>query len=403
LSSRFGDVMVKTPVLILVSFLIFFSCAARQKGTIPSKASIDIVIDELASELTDSLPPEKRPKIAVADLLGPVSDHTQLGSFISEKLMTRLFLSGRFEKVLERKLLGDLLALQRIEMEGYFDEDTIKSLCGKIGVDAVLMGFITDCGSSIDVNVRFIDTNGEILSVAETQFDKDGVQGMLEASKKATLTVVLGPPDVEACVTVSDKALKSVNRVAVFRDIPRGNRTIVIAAKGYETVQESVYLTGDRTITVYLTPKKITLTVRITPPQGEIIVDGETRGKACEGVMVLRDVPSGKHTILAQAEGYLPKQRQIELYEDKAISINLSCIYRHLTNAKEAGPLGDPMVIHVIPLNYASAEQLASVVAPLLSREGRVVAYRPTNSLIIRDRASLVKGLVKSIKRNAHL
>jgi hypothetical protein len=119
--------VVKTPALILVSFLIFFGCAARQKGTMPSKASIDIVIDELASELTDSLSPEKRPKIAVADLLGAFSDHTQLRSFISEKLMTRLFLSGRFEKVLERKLLGDLLALQRIEMEGYFDECSSRS------------------------------------------------------------------------------------------------------------------------------------------------------------------------------------------------------------------------------------------------------------------------------------
>ena len=85
------------------------------------------MIDELASELTDSLSPEKRPKIAVADLLGAFSDHTQLRSFISEKLMTRLFLSGRFEKVLERKLLGDLLALQRIEMEGYFDECSSRS------------------------------------------------------------------------------------------------------------------------------------------------------------------------------------------------------------------------------------------------------------------------------------
>ncbi len=127
MSSRFGVVIVKTPVLISVSFLILFSCAARQKEIVPSKASIDIAIDELVSELTDSLLSEKRPKIAIADLPGPVSNHTQLGSLISDKLMTRLFLSGRFEKVLERKLLGDLLALQSIEMEGYFDECSSRS------------------------------------------------------------------------------------------------------------------------------------------------------------------------------------------------------------------------------------------------------------------------------------
>ena len=56
------------------------------------------------------------------------------------------------------------------------------------------------------------------------------------------------------------------------------------------------------------------------------------------------------------------------------------------------------MVIQIIHLDYADAEYLASVLAPLLSMDGRVVAYRPTNSLIIKDRASLVKTLVKIIK-----
>jgi type II secretory pathway component GspD/PulD (secretin) len=54
--------------------------------------------------------------------------------------------------------------------------------------------------------------------------------------------------------------------------------------------------------------------------------------------------------------------------------------------------------VQVIHLDYADAEHLASVLAPLLSKDGRVVAYGPTNSLIIRDRASLVKDLVKIVQ-----
>jgi type II secretory pathway component GspD/PulD (secretin) len=49
-------------------------------------------------------------------------------------------------------------------------------------------------------------------------------------------------------------------------------------------------------------------------------------------------------------------------------------------------------------LDYADAGYLASILQPLLSREGTVVAYRPINSLIIKERASLVKRLVEITK-----
>jgi type II secretory pathway component GspD/PulD (secretin) len=78
--------------------------------------------------------------------------------------------------------------------------------------------------------------------------------------------------------------------------------------------------------------------------------------------------------------------------------IVLSLIPRHAAYAQHTRALREPIVIQVIHLDYADAEHLASVLAPLLSKDGRVVAYSPTNSLIIKDRASLVKKLVKIIK-----
>jgi type II secretory pathway component GspD/PulD (secretin) len=70
----------------------------------------------------------------------------------------------------------------------------------------------------------------------------------------------------------------------------------------------------------------------------------------------------------------------------------------HPCFAQERRPSRDPIVIQVIRLDYADAEHLASILAPFLSKEGRIVAYSPTNSLIIRDRKSLVKKLIKIIK-----
>jgi TolB-like protein len=329
---------LKTHMLILFCLLMFLGCAARQGeikpgGSIPVETerpvgpemTLEMGIDKLVREISQSLALEKRPKIAVVDLLGPNDNHTQLGSFISEKLITKLFVSGRFEKVLERRLLRHLLGQQKIEMAGYFDPDTVKSVSGKIGVDAMVMGFITDYGSRVDVNVRLINTNGEILSVAEAQIDRDRVVNeMLRGVKRAILKVAINPSHVAASVAVGEQVARAVDGIAIFRDLPQGNRSIIITARGYETVQESIYLSDDRGITISLIPKKATLTLRITPPQGEVLFDAENRGRASQGVMVLRDVLSGKHTILVRAKGYLPETMEIELYEDRAISIKLS-------------------------------------------------------------------------------
>ncbi|MDY6989360.1 MAG: secretin N-terminal domain-containing protein [Thermodesulfobacteriota bacterium] len=56
------------------------------------------------------------------------------------------------------------------------------------------------------------------------------------------------------------------------------------------------------------------------------------------------------------------------------------------------------MVIKVIPVQYADAENLASVLRPLLTKDGTIVAHAPTNTLIIKDRRWLVGELARVIK-----
>jgi TolB-like protein len=317
--------------LVMLVALVVLGCAGGQQAVKPAEGpvatgmTIDKGVDKVAQEISGSLAPSRRPKIAVVDFLGPHDNHTQLGSFISEKLITRLFQSKRFDKVLERKLLQDLMVQQKIEMEGYFDQDTVQSVCGKIGIEAMVMGFIIDCGSRVEVNARLIDTNGEILGVAEAQIAKDhAVTSMLQDLKTATLTVAITPSNVEATVAVGDRMARCTDGIAVFRDFPQGKRGIVVTARGYEALHQSTYVNDDRIIAVSLTPKRATLSLRIFPPQGEILMDGETKGKASHGVMVLKDVRSGKHTVMARAEGYLPETRVLELYEDKSVAITLT-------------------------------------------------------------------------------
>lgn len=59
---------------------------------------------------------------------------------------------------------------------------------------------------------------------------------------------------------------------------------------------------------------------------------------------------------------------------------------------------GGRVIICMIQLEHADAEHLASVLKPFLSPEGRIVPYKPTNTLIIKDRAPVVNMLAEAIK-----
>ncbi len=81
-----------------------------------------------------------------------------------------------------------------------------------------------------------------------------------------------------------------------------------------------------------------------------------------------------------------------------ALMLLLSLLPSHSAYAQKQTPREDRIVIKVIELDYADADHLAVVLAPLLSPKGRIVAYSRTNSLIIKDRAPIVKMLVEIIK-----
>ena len=78
--------------------------------------------------------------------------------------------------------------------------------------------------------------------------------------------------------------------------------------------------------------------------------------------------------------------------------IGLLIVYTPPIYAQQSATPGDPIIIRIIELEYADAEQLAETLKPLLSPQGRITAYGPSNSLIIKDRKSIVEALVKIIK-----
>lgn len=73
-------------------------------------------------------------------------------------------------------------------------------------------------------------------------------------------------------------------------------------------------------------------------------------------------------------------------------------IFSENSVAQYPAPRDEPIVIQIIQLDHADAEQLAEVLKPFLSKDGTITPYGPANSLIIRDRRSIVRELVKVVK-----
>ena len=79
--------------------------------------------------------------------------------------------------------------------------------------------------------------------------------------------------------------------------------------------------------------------------------------------------------------------------------ILLLLIFLSMANAGQLYSYQERVIIFcMLPLEHADAEQLADVLAPFLSPQGKIAAYSPTNTLIIKDQPSVVRMLIKVIK-----
>lgn len=84
--------------------------------------------------------------------------------------------------------------------------------------------------------------------------------------------------------------------------------------------------------------------------------------------------------------------------------ITLLCLSVAISST-EAQPLtnDNQTIICLLTLEHADADQLVPVLSPFLSPLGKITAYVPTNTLIIKDRAAIVQKIVKVVKGHSDL
>jgi type II secretory pathway component GspD/PulD (secretin) len=69
-----------------------------------------------------------------------------------------------------------------------------------------------------------------------------------------------------------------------------------------------------------------------------------------------------------------------------------------IAECQSAAAQDNRMVVCLLRLEHADAKQLVSALSPLLSPNGTITAYSPTNTLIIKDRSPVVQMLIKAVK-----
>lgn len=136
-------------------------------------SDLDLRIDELSRQISNGLAENQKSTIAVVEFVDLKGRVTDLGRFLAEKLITRLYQTKKF-KVIERQLLNKIVNEQKLSLTGMIDPSTAQRLGKLLGVDAIASGTVTDLGKTLDVNARLINTQtGEIFAVASVDIAKD--------------------------------------------------------------------------------------------------------------------------------------------------------------------------------------------------------------------------------------
>jgi general secretion pathway protein D len=156
----------------------------------------------------------------------------------------------------------------------------------------------------------------------------------------------------------------------ITMDFQEADLNVVIKFMGELTGKNFLVSEGVRGKVTIVSPKKITVREAYKIFESVLEMNGYT---AVPGDDAIKIIPSA-----------VARQSGLEIREGK--------------EAKAVTP-EDRMITQVIPLEYASADEVRNLFASSISKEGMISSYKPTNHLVITDRASNIHRLLKIIEQ----
>jgi len=156
----------------------------------------------------------------------------------------------------------------------------------------------------------------------------------------------------------------------ITMDFQDADLNVVIKFMGELTGKNFLVSDQVRGKVTVISPKKITVREAYKVFESVLEMNGYT---AVQGDDAIKIIPSA-----------LARQSGLEIREGKAA---------------KTFPPEDRMITQIIPLEHATAEEVRNLFASSVSKEGMIISYKPTNHLIITDRASNIHRLLKIVEQ----
>jgi TolB-like protein len=237
--------------------------AVENIGLIILKRPLKAGLEELGEQIVKAVPEDKQLRIAVADFPDLQNITSNLGRYIANRLTTRFTQSQKFF-VVERQRLEQVLHELRFSMSDLVDPAKAKKLGHLVGVEAILVGTISDLGNQVDIDARIIEieTSRTVLSATASISKDQTVTELMNQGRAAPVVaavpgssvgvqvvqVPVAPPPADGTNTFQNSFLritsKSISKAA--------NKTSVNLVLQFENLTEEdlyiAFLSGSPTL-----------------------------------------------------------------------------------------------------------------------------------------------------------
>lgn len=152
---------------VLISVLTLSAVLTPRRSLLAQTTDLRTAVDQLAAQISERLGGTRAFRVAIADFVDLQGISNDLGRFVANRLTTRLVQSTRFS-VVERQRLSQVLAELKFSMSDLVDPDKARQLGGMVGVEALIVGTISELGPEIDIDARVIEIETNQLLVGAT-------------------------------------------------------------------------------------------------------------------------------------------------------------------------------------------------------------------------------------------
>ena len=318
-------------------FLIVFGCLClmacnkqvQHVETLPAPPPDSLPLNEAVEQLGERLAASSVRfdigRLAVADFIGPGGQITPLGEYVSDKLSVKLFSTGQFQDMMERRMLRQVLAGRKQEMTGYFDQSSVQEFGNMLGVDSMVVGTIQDLGGVYDITARIVESGtGRLQGLADVMMSRDAeVDRILSRPGTANLTIHVEPA-VTGRVTVAGQSIDLVHGLALAEEVPYGSASVMVMAPGYETKRTSLNIRASQeTLTLVLTPEKLAAAFQVVPPDATLVVNGDVVQLNPQGYAQVQDLLAGENSYQVLAKGFEQVSKTFNPLDQRLFNIHL--------------------------------------------------------------------------------